>query len=182
MPGREGCRFPPGPGRTARSRGQTVVRSCPARLHYLLPLPAQDCGNPRERPAAHSRGGGSSQQPHGELSPGEKVPRLRLCPATSTTTGSGQSHAGNQCGRTLPGRRIRGRRGKKREREKLPDLRIERRPPLPGCPLPTGKRKRSRFAQLMLFTHVARKMQPLFALPIQQSGEMFIIFKIQNSK
>lgn len=108
---------------TARSRGRTVVRSCPAGLHYLLPLPAQGCGNPRERPAAHSRGGGGSQQPHGELSTGEKVPRLRLCPATSTTTGSGQSHAGNQCRRALPGRRIRGRWGKK-EREKLPDLRM----------------------------------------------------------
>ena len=117
MPGREGCRFPPGLGRTARSRGQTVVRSHPVGLHYLLPLPAQGCGDPRERPAAHSRGGGSSQQPHGERSTGEKVPRLRLCPATSTTTGSGQSHAGNQCRRALPGRRIRGRREKKREGE-----------------------------------------------------------------
>ena len=101
--------LPPGPGRTARSRGQTVVRSRPAGLHYLLPLPAQGCGDPRERPAAHSRGGGSSQQPHGERSTGQKVPRPRACPATSTAVGNGQSHAGNQRRRALPGRRIRGR-------------------------------------------------------------------------
>ena len=75
--------LPPGPGRTARSRGQTVVRSRPAGLHYLLPLPAQGCGDPRERPAAHSRGGGSSQQPHGERRTGQKVPRPRACPAIS---------------------------------------------------------------------------------------------------
>lgn len=100
---------PTRPRRAARSQGRSPVRSRLAGHCYLLPLPAQGGRDPRERPAAaHGRGEGCTQQPHGKHRTSTKVPRLRVRSATRTAAGAFKVTPATRAGGALPGRRTRG--------------------------------------------------------------------------